>query len=139
MNKNDGCDDLNTRTLANTKLLARWTGLWLITLALLSFGPMFLWNFNINVTVPVLILNLLVGARMIWVNKVHLEGLDELHQRIMLEAMALSLGCVLVFGAAFGLLEAVQLISFEPNPSYLLFVLGISYMVGMLLSRKRYL
>ena len=139
MNKESICNDLTARTKANTKLLALWTGLWLVSLALLSFGPKFLWNYNVSISLPVLVVNLFIGFKMIWANKVHLEGLDELQQRIMLEAMAISLGSTMVIGAVYGLLNAIKLISVEPNASGLLFVMGISYMVGMLVSRKRYL
>ncbi|GAB3004733.1 hypothetical protein [Psychrosphaera aestuarii] len=139
MTKNDLCDNLNSRTATNTKLLAKWTGLWLLSLAFVSFGPKFIWDYNLALTSAVIIVNLMFGFKMIWANKVHLEGLDEMQQRIMLEAMAISLGTTMVCGAVYGLLEAVKVISFEPNASGLLFVMGISYMVGMLISRKRYL
>jgi hypothetical protein len=139
MNKQSLCGDMNSRTKENTKLMARWTGLWLVSLALLSFGPKFLWDYSALVTLPLLVVNLFIGFKMIWANKVHLEGLDEMQQRIMLEAMAISLGSTMVIGAVYGLLYAIRLIPVEPNASGLLFVMGISYIIGTLVSRKRYL
>jgi hypothetical protein len=52
--------------------------------------------------------------------------------------MALSLGVSMVFGAVFGLLETVKLVAFHPNPSSVLFVMGITYGVGMLLSHRKF-
>ena len=139
MNKETLCGDMTSRNKATTKMLARWTGLWLLSLALLSFGPKFLWDFNIVITAPLLVVNLIIGFKMIWANKLHLDSLDEMQQRIMLEAMAISLGSTMVIGAVYGLLKAIRLIPVEANASGLLFVMGISYVVGMLLSRRRFL
>jgi uncharacterized protein YneF (UPF0154 family) len=52
--------------------------------------------------------------------------------------MALALGVSMIFGAIFGLLKTIQLV-FTPNPSSVLFAMGISYIVGMFLSRRQYL
>jgi hypothetical protein len=67
-----------------------------------------------------------------------LQDLDELQQRIHLEAMALSLGVSMVAGAMFGLLESIKLVSITPNPSSILFVMGITYMIGMVLGTRKY-
>lgn len=132
-------DTINSRTVTNTKKLALWTGLWLISLALVAFGPKFLWDFHIVISSLLIVANILVGYKMIIANKEHLEGLDELQQRIHLEAMALSLGCSVVFGAVFGLLENIQIMASSPNPSSVLFVTGITYGLGMLIAHRKYL
>ena len=43
--------------------------------------------------------------------------MDEMQRKIQFEAMAVSLGVSMVFGAIYGLLEAVKLIEHSPNPS----------------------
>ena len=136
---NTTTNTIETRTASNTKKLALWTGLWLISLALVAFGPKFLWDFHTVITGTLIVTNLFMGYKMIIANKEHLEGLDELQQRIHLEAMALSLGCSVVFGAVFGLLENVRIITSSPNPSSVLFVTGITYGIGMLIAHKKYL
>jgi hypothetical protein len=135
---NTTTNTIETRTASNTKKLALWTGLWLISLALVAFGPKFLWDFHTVITGTLIVTNLFMGYKMIIANKEHLEGLDELQQRIHLEAMALSLGCSVVFGAVFGLLENVRIITSSPNPSSVLFVTGITYGIGMLIAHKKY-
>ncbi|NVK25439.1 MAG: hypothetical protein HWE10_10970 [Gammaproteobacteria bacterium] len=139
MNVSEHCNELTERSKVSTKRLAKWTGLWLLSLATLTFGPMYIWDYHTSLTLLALVANLVIGVKMIWVNKQHLDGLDELQQRIMLEAATFSLGITMIAGAAYGVLDAIKLISFQPNPSALLFVMGISYIVGTLLSRRKYL
>jgi len=122
----------------NTRSLAVWTSAWLLTLAMVAFGPILLWDFHKMITIVAIGANLLMGYKMIMANKQHLEDLDELQQRIHLVAMALSLGVSMVFGAVFGLLESSRLVEFHPNPSSVLFVMGISYAVGMVLAHRKY-
>lgn len=126
------------KTKRNTKSLAIWTGSWLVSLAAVAFGPVFLWDYHTVVSWCAIALNVLMGYKMIMANKQHLEDLDELQQRIHLVAMALSLGVSMVFGAVFGLLESVRLVEFQPNPSSVLFVMGISYAIGMVLAHRKY-
>lgn len=137
-NTNSDANNICSRTKRNTKSLGIWTGAWLVSLALTAFGPKFFWDYNVLVTLCTIAINLVMGYKMIMANKIHLEGLDELQQRIQLEAMALSLGVSMVFGAVFGLIEGVRLVEFHPNPSSVLFVMGITYGIGMLLAHRKY-
>ena len=50
---------------------------------------------------------------MIYANKQHLLGMDEMQRYIQHEAMALTLGVGLVLGMSYELLEDIKLISFE--------------------------
>ncbi|MBT1449391.1 hypothetical protein KJ365_00730 [Glaciecola sp. XM2] len=129
---------IKTKQNRNTKSLALWTGLWMLSLATAAFGPKFLWDYHSVITICTVITNLVMGYKMIMANKQHLQDLDELQQRIHLEAMALSLGVSMVAGAMFGLLESIKLVSITPNPSSILFVMGITYMIGMVLGTRKY-
>ncbi len=131
-------NSITEKTKKNTKSLAIWTGTWLLSLALVAFGPVFIWDYNKAISLCAIVTNLSVGYKMIMANKQHLEDLDELQQRIHFVAMALSLGVSMVFGAVFGLLETVRLVESQPNASSVLFVMGISYGIGMLLAHRRY-
>ena len=135
---NDNNISIEEKSKRNTKSLAVWTGAWLVSLALVAFGPILLWDYHKVITLCSIVTNLVMGYKMIMANKQHLEDLDELQQRIHLVAMALSLGVSMVFGAVFGLLESVRLVEFEPNPSSVLFVMGISYAIGMILAHRKY-
>ncbi len=131
-------NSITEKNQKNTRSLAIWTGTWLLSLALVAFGPVLIWDYNKIISWCAIVTNLVMGYKMIMANKQHLEDLDELQQRIHFVAMALSLGVSMVFGAVFGLLEAVRLVEFQPNASSVLFVMGISYGIGMLLAHRKY-
>lgn len=131
-------NNLVVQTKENTVRLAIWTGAWLITTALASFGPKLIWDFNNLISVSAILLNILVGAGMIWANKRFLQDLDELQQKIQLEAMALALGIGLILGLGYSLLDIAQVISFDAEISHLIIVMSITYLIGMKSGQVRY-
>lgn len=131
-------DNLAARTKQSNKELLTWTSSWLVSLAIVAFAPKFVWDFSPVYTLMALILNLFFGYKMIIANKRALDRMDELQRRIHFNAMAVSLGISMVFGAAYGLMEGVKLINFEPNPSGILFVMGISYLISVFVGLRKY-
>ncbi|GAC16756.1 hypothetical protein [Aliiglaciecola lipolytica] len=131
--------NLKQRAKSATQKLFIWTFGWVLSLALVAFGPKFLWDFATTFTLVAIVINLFCGFKMIMANKYHLMCMDEMQRKIQLEAMAISLGISMVFGAIYGLLEAVRLISHSPNPSNILFVMGISYGIAVGLGYRRYM
>lgn len=129
---------LAERNKRSTKQLFVWTLGWLVTLATVAFGPKLIWDFEQTYTLIAILVNLFFGYKMILANKHHLDGCDELQRRIYFNAMAISLGVSLVVGAVLGVVEAVRLVSFTPNPSNLLFVMGISYFVSIFVGFRKY-
>ncbi|MDQ9093102.1 hypothetical protein RC083_16110 [Pseudoalteromonas haloplanktis] len=94
------------RNKLNTIYLAKWTLGWVLTLALASIGPGSLWaETNTLFSIVAVIINICAGIMMIMANKRHLSGLDELQQRLHLNAMAITLGGSLVFGLAYSVLQ----------------------------------
>ena len=118
--------------------LARWTIAWLITLALATFSPQFSWGESKTLTLLAILLNLLVGFGMIIANKNHLKSLDELQQKIMLEAMAITLGIGLVVGLSYSLLDITNIISVDAQISTLILIMGITNIVSTLLIKRQY-
>ncbi len=138
-------NDLNTRSdswsrtnVKNTLRLGYWTAAWLVTMALASFGPVFIWQSNKLLTGLAILFNLGVGFGMIMANKRYLKGLDELQQKIQLEAMALSLGVGLVVGLCYSNLDISNLISFDAEISHLVILMGLTYFAGVLVSHRKY-
>jgi hypothetical protein len=129
---------LAQREKASKKSLFIWTLGWLLSLALLAFGPKFIWDFNVAISLGVIALNLFFGYWMIIVNKKHLDGLDELQRQLHLNAMAISLGVSMVFGAVYGLLEPARILESTPNPSNILFVMGLSYLISLVINFRKY-
>ena len=75
---------------------------------------------------------------MILATKRHIHGLDELQQKIFLDASALSLGVGLVFGIAYEQLEDIKLISFEPEISHLIILMTLTFLAGTIAGHRKY-
>lgn len=131
-------ESLNTRTAKSTLQLFIWTIVWVITVALMAFGPKMIWDFNGVLTALAIGINLLAGYKMILVNKQHLLSLDELQQRIQLNAMAISLGAGLVIGTMYDTLEDIKVIPFEPEVAHLIIVMSLVYIVSIVIGNRRY-
>jgi uncharacterized membrane protein YkvI len=125
-------------TVKNTIQLAFWTGAYLVTLATATFGPIFIWDYDKIPTIVGIIINLLVGFGMIVANKRHLKGLDEMHQKIQLEAMALSLGVGLVVGLSYSLLDTTNFIAADAEISHLIILISLTYGVGVRWGLRKY-
>jgi hypothetical protein len=117
---------------------AIWTSAWIISLALLVFAPKFLWDFNLPLTISALGLNLFTAYKMIIANKKLLDAMDELQRKIHLNAMAITLGITVVFAAMYGILDDIKLLPFELDNSSILFVMGPTYLLCVIVGTKRY-
>ena len=122
----------------NTARLAYWTLAWLATTALATFGPRLIWDFDTLLTILGVLINLGVGFGMIIATRRHLRGLDEMQQKIFLDAGVLSLGVGLVCGLAYELLEDIKLISFEPEISHLVILMCLTFIAGMIAGHRKY-
>ena len=122
----------------NTKRLGYWTGAWVITMALANFGPKFIWQENETLTLLAIILNVVIGFGMIIANIRQLKGLDELQQKIQLEAMGMALGVGLVLGLAYSNLDVTNLIPFDAEISQLFILMGLTYGFTMYLGMRKY-
>ncbi len=125
-------------TARNTVRLGFWTLAWLATSAVVAFGPKLVWDFATLPTILGVLVNLAVGFGMILATRRHLRGLDEMHQKIFLDAGALSLGVGLVCGLGYELLEDIRLISFEPQISHLVVLMCLTFLVGMIAGHRKY-
>lgn len=137
-NEDRSCSEWTNESKKNTVRLGIWTGAWLITLAITTFGSLLLWPENQLLKMLSLFTNLLVGIGVIFANKRHLRGLDELQQKIQLEAMALALGVALIAGTSYSTMDVINLISFDAEISHLVMLIGVTYLVGVFVGTRRY-
>ena len=125
----------------HTKNLAFWTFLWVLTTAIVAFGPVFIWGGRPSgtwITVAAVVLNFSVGLMMISSNARHLRLQDELMQKVQLQAMAVTLGLSLVAGITFSLLDSTNLIRQDAEISVLVVFMAVTYMVSLGLNFRRY-
>ena len=130
--------DWAAKTRKTTAHVGYWTLAWLATTALSAFGPRLVWDFATLPTVLGVLTNIVVGFGMILATRRHLRGLDEMQQKIFLDAGALTLGVGLVCGLSYELLEDIKLITFEPEISHLAILMCLTFMVGMVLGHRKY-
>lgn len=122
----------------NTLLLGYWTAAWVLTMALANFGPRFIWQSNESITILAIVINMVIGFGMILANRRQLRGLDEMHQKIQLEAMAVSLGVALVVGLSYSNLDITNVIAFDAEISHLVILMGLTYGLGVMLGMRKY-
>ncbi len=132
------CGDWAARNRKNTLRLGYWTGAWMVTMAVATFGPLIVWSSNQLLTALAILLNLGIGFGMILANKTSLQGLDELQQKIQLEAMALSLGVGLVIGLGYSTMDTTSLISFDAEISHLVILMGLTYGAATIAGQWKY-
>ena len=118
--------------------LAGWTWSWVATLALATFGPRFIWDDQQLLTILFVGLNFANGVAMIIANRSFFNSLDELQRKIQLEALGITLGLAVIFGITYSLLDTTNLIANDAEIGFLVGIIGVTYMVSLLIIRKRY-
>lgn len=121
-----------------SRSLAYWTFAWVASMALASFGPKFLWDFNPWISIVVILSNLAFGSGMILAQKKWLLSLDELQIRIQLNAMAVALGVGIVGGLGYSLLDISNVISMDAEIGILVMLIGLTYLGGTIIGTLRY-
>ena len=122
----------------NTKELRLWTFAWILSMAIATFGPQFLWNEESIGTLLAIIVNLILGVRMILANRKFINSGDELQKKIQLESLGLTLGLAVIVGLSYSLLDQMNLISGNAEISILVLFIGITYLVTMTVNNRKY-
>jgi hypothetical protein len=117
--------------------LALWTLAWVATVALARFGPELLWDSEAASWATVAI-NLAAGIGWIVAHARYLRGVDELQRKIMLDALAVTLGVGYVGGFAYVVADAADLVSHESEIGILTALLAVVYMIAIVAGHIRY-
>jgi hypothetical protein len=124
--------------MKNSKELKIWTLAWTLSMAIATFGPQFLWNEESIGTLLAIIVNLILGVRMILANRKIINSGDELQKKIQLESLGLTLGLAVIVGLSYSLLDQTNLISGNAEISVLVLFIGITYLVTMTVNNRKY-
>ena len=127
-----------SRDRVSTAKVAYWGLAWLLATAGATFGPELLWGYGTLMTSVAVATQLALGFGMIWAFKGVLLAMDDLQRLIQLEAISLALGVGIVVGVSYELLEDVKLITFEPEISHLIILIGLTYLFGLFLGNRHY-
>ena len=120
-----------------TKIMLAWTFAWLGSLAFLTGGENTLCD-SLLITKIGLLINLAIGIGMIIANKNLFKTYDELQKKIQFEAMALTLGLVVVAGLTYEISFDFGVINSEPEFEYLVLFISFSYIVLNIINSRRY-
>src|SRR3954451_10313015 len=81
-----------SRIMKSTGRLACWGGAWVAATALMKFGPKYLWDKSLLLTPLAVGLNVCVGIGLILAQKRYIAELDELQQKVYLNALGITVG-----------------------------------------------
>ncbi|NMM47910.1 hypothetical protein [Marinigracilibium pacificum] len=130
--------NIKQQTMKNTKQLAIWTFAWLLTVALVSFGSKYIWDFNQTYSIAAIILNIIMGVGLILANRKYLKDLDELQRKIYMDAMGLTLGVAVIGGLAYSMLDVTNVIKSDAEISVLVILISITYLASIFIGNYRY-
>lgn len=124
--------------MAGSAQLAAWTLAWGATLALARFGPDHLWDSQEAAGWAAITANVAVGIGWIVAHARYLRGLDELQRKIMMDAMAFTLGVGYVAGFALAAADATDLIALDADIGSLSVLMALAYMAAVFAGHIRY-
>jgi hypothetical protein len=126
------------RILRGAKKLFLWTVAWLLTMALLGEGPEIFWTGQRWLTLAVAAANLAVGIGMALACVHHLRDLDDLHRKVLLEAMGIALGMGVIVGLPYTLLEGHDAAPFDANIGHLVILMSLTSIASVWHGLRRY-
>jgi hypothetical protein len=85
-----------------------------------------------------ILVNVAVGMGMVLANIRHILSLDEMLQKIQLQAMGITLGVTLIAGIAYSIADTVNVISQDAEISFLVILMGLTYITTSVILNKKY-
>lgn len=131
-------NEWETTSRKDVRHLAYWTGSWVLTMAIVAFGPELIWNYNSIISVLFILINTIMGIGMILMNRKYINGLDEMQRKVTMDAMAIALGVGVVGGLNYSMLDVANVISFDAEISLLVILIGVTYSIGVVVGYIRY-
>ncbi len=127
-----------SRALKNTLQLAVWAGAWLGTCALMALGPRFLWKKDSVFTLLAVGLNFCVGVGLILIHKRYLASLDELQRKVYLDALAITVGVVLIVAIPYSVLDRYNVVHLNNEVSGLMILMSVTFLASFFYGTWRY-
>ena len=129
---------ISRRIQTSTKRLVGWHGAWAAATLLMAFGPGFIWHKALVFTLPAVGLDFVMGVGMVLATKRYVMELDELQQRVWLNALGITVGVVLIVGVPYAVLNAYHAIPFRANFGHLVMLMGLTFVASLMYGTWRY-
>lgn len=97
-----------------------------------------MWPGNQLLTLITFVINLGAGIGVIFANVKYLRGLDELQQKIHLNAMSIALGVGVIGGLSYSLLDTTNLIAGDAEISVLVMGISVTYLIAVISGNRYY-
>lgn len=114
-----------------------WRLAWVVSLVILTGAENSLWDNKIY-TIIGLIINFAIGIGMIIAEKNLFKTYDELQKRIQFEAMAITLGLVIIVGLTYEVSFDFGIIDKEPQFEYLMLFISLLYIITNIVNSRRF-
>jgi hypothetical protein len=115
-----------------------WNGAWAAATMLMAFGPKFLWHKVVAFTLLAAGLDVAVGIGVILTTKKYVMELDELQQRVWLNALGITVGVAVIAVPPLSVLDVSHLLPFHLHISHLVMIMGVTFVVSLVYGSVRY-
>lgn len=126
-----------SRTRRSTLKLFAWVAIWVASFALLTFGPIFIWDRAAPITWIACAVTILTGIGAIVAHRDQIRDLDEMLQRVTLEAFGITLGAVIIVGCPYAVVQQNKLVPAGGGIVALMVVISITLLTSMLVGLRR--
>ena len=113
-----------------------WTLAWAVTMVLADKAELYGWHSSSMISIIAIVVNTGLGLGMIMAFMRFLKGMDELHQKIQLNSLAMSVGVGIVGGFTYSLLATANFIA-DAEASDVMLIMSVTYMVGVMIGQIR--
>lgn len=127
-----------SRTRTNTLRIFYWSAAWLAATALMAMGPRLLWNKAQTLTLLAVGLNVAVGAGLIMAFKKYVLELDELQQRVYLNALGITVGVAVVASIPYAVMDRYHVIPYHAEISDLVILMSLTFAISTVYGSVRY-
>ncbi|MCC6585774.1 MAG: hypothetical protein IT168_03570 [Bryobacterales bacterium] len=118
--------------------LAGWTLAWLAATALMKFGPIVFWNKAVAFTLLAVGLDLAVGVGMILATKKYVTELDDLQQKIYLDALGITVGVGLIAGIPYSVMDSYHVMPFKADVAHIVILMAVTFSASCVYGSWRY-
>ena len=89
-------------------------------------------------TLMAVVLNVAVGVGMILATKKYVMELDELQQKVYLNALGITVGVGLITGIPFSVMNSYHVIPFKADIGHLVMLMSVTFVVSIVYGTWRY-
>jgi len=104
----------------------------------MAFGPKFLWNKALVLTLLAIGVNVCVGIGTILANKKYFEKLDELQRKVHLNSLAITVGVAMIVGIPYSVMDSYHVLPFHADISHMMVLMSLTYAASNLYGTRRY-